>query len=335
MVPTPPPPAFPSSFRKNRFWLVAAFWPLVGFVTAAVTLRGCMTAHHRPSGYNEVTFDVSPDGRTLVFTGVGEGERDLYLFDLESKRVTPLTSSRDYEIGPVFSPDGERVAFTRGTPGVRADQLCVIDLSTREVFQVTDADENVTSPVFLPDGKRVLCTVETEYRWGGLAPSWGEGGELRVVDLQTRKQTLFQTPATPVFQPRVTRDGKWMGWIDEGAHVTPMSAQAETEVLPEATALALGADGTQIAFIEGGEGSNYNISIDNRAENSRQRIYGSRTPIFHPVFSPDGKHVYFVAERWRKDRMGDLPKRLMRVTIANGQVEEIVSSTRLERPLGR
>jgi Tol biopolymer transport system component len=294
-----------------------------------------MTVHHRPSGYDDVTFDVSPNGRTLVFTGAGQGERDLYLFDLESKRVTPLTSSRDYEVCPVFSPDGERLAFTRGTPGVRADQLCVMDLSTREVVQVTDADENVSSPVFLPDGKRVLCTVETEYRWGGLAPSWNEGGELRIIDLQTGKQTPVQTPAAPVFRPRVTRDGKWIGWIDKGAHIAPMSAPTEAEVLQGATALALGADGTNIAFSEGGGGSNYTISIDDKAGNTRQRIYSSRSPIFHTVFSPDGKHLYFVAERWRKDRMDDPAKRVMRTTIANGQVEEIIPSTRLENPLGR
>ena len=104
----------------------------------------------------------SPDGRSLVFSGLKGGQSDLYLLDLATSGITQLTNDRYSDIQPTFSPDGRSVAFAsdRG-PATSFDsltfsplQLAVLDMSTREV-RVVQAfpDAKNINPQFSPDGQ--------------------------------------------------------------------------------------------------------------------------------------------------------------------------------------
>jgi Tol biopolymer transport system component len=53
---------------------------------------------------------LSPDGRRLVFSGLRDGERRLYVRELDARDAVVLPGS-DSGSDPVFSPDGEWVAF--------------------------------------------------------------------------------------------------------------------------------------------------------------------------------------------------------------------------------
>jgi Tol biopolymer transport system component len=53
---------------------------------------------------------ISPDGKRLVYVGVDEGIRRLYVRDLQSLEVTALPGSEGAE-GPFFSPDGQQIGF--------------------------------------------------------------------------------------------------------------------------------------------------------------------------------------------------------------------------------
>jgi serine/threonine-protein kinase len=53
---------------------------------------------------------LSPDGRLLVYVGVQNGTRRLYLRDLNRFEPTPIAGTEGAE-GPFFSPDGEWVGF--------------------------------------------------------------------------------------------------------------------------------------------------------------------------------------------------------------------------------
>jgi serine/threonine-protein kinase len=54
--------------------------------------------------------DISPDGRFLVFSGLVEGNRRLYLRELGSAEATPIAESVN-ALNPFFSPDGRWIAF--------------------------------------------------------------------------------------------------------------------------------------------------------------------------------------------------------------------------------
>ena len=53
---------------------------------------------------------VSPDGRTIVYTGLKDGDRHLYVRSLEELEATPLRGT-ERGVSPFFSPDGQWVGF--------------------------------------------------------------------------------------------------------------------------------------------------------------------------------------------------------------------------------
>lgn len=54
----------------------------------------------------------SPDGKTIIVSGLVEGQTDLYAYELKSKRVKQLTDDIYSEIQPNFSDDGTRLVFS-------------------------------------------------------------------------------------------------------------------------------------------------------------------------------------------------------------------------------
>jgi serine/threonine-protein kinase len=66
------------------------------------------------SDYLQAPGSFSPDGATLAFTEwhPENGNSDILLLDLRSRRVTPFLNSRADECLPVFSPDGRWIAYS-------------------------------------------------------------------------------------------------------------------------------------------------------------------------------------------------------------------------------
>src|ERR1700744_6213146 len=54
----------------------------------------------------------SPDGNSIVFQGLSEGQGDLYLYNFTSKQVTQLTNDKYSDYQPSFSRDGKKIIFS-------------------------------------------------------------------------------------------------------------------------------------------------------------------------------------------------------------------------------
>jgi Tol biopolymer transport system component len=80
----------------------------------------------QPSNWGN--FDLSPDGRHLVTSRGETGSGDIWSIDLERGVQTRLTFDDGSDGSPVWSPDGQRIAFTRvfGTRGARFECQAVV-----------------------------------------------------------------------------------------------------------------------------------------------------------------------------------------------------------------
>lgn len=94
--------------------------------------------------------DYSPDGRRLLYFTDEPLERDLFIRDVETGKVTTLTSTPDFEeTSGRWAPDGRRVTFVgqEKTEGSESD-IWILDTETGERRNVTNSP---TSGEFHPD----------------------------------------------------------------------------------------------------------------------------------------------------------------------------------------
>jgi Tol biopolymer transport system component len=133
------------------------------FVIASLALLlGCPGAEFVDVEHNNVCIDLSPDGKTLVFSSA---DGDLYLFDISKSTVTRLTDSDRTESYPSFSPDGKRVAFAATEKDSAPSRIFVIDLDGLSIVEVTMSNEQSDIlPRFTPDGERIVFARSYRHR---------------------------------------------------------------------------------------------------------------------------------------------------------------------------
>lgn len=122
---------------------------------------------------NGAIFDVdwSPDGNTLAISGSHNGVSDLFLYDLTTQRITPLTNDRRAALQPAWSPDGRTLAYMsdRGTPhgeddlSPRSMRIVLHDIASEE-NRVLDIfpDGGQYNPRFAPDGSALYVVADPD-----------------------------------------------------------------------------------------------------------------------------------------------------------------------------
>ncbi len=86
-------------------------------------------------GGSQYEASFGPDDASLAFINLsGEGQYSLYMQKPDQLQPAKLISSRDEYSSPVWSPDGESIAFIQ--LGDKASELVLIDVSTGKLTQV-------------------------------------------------------------------------------------------------------------------------------------------------------------------------------------------------------
>jgi len=98
---------------------------------------------------------VSPDGKSVLLSGIKEGERDIYLLSLEDESLKNLTQDSFFDFTPIWSPDGSFIIFSTDLDG--AKKLFKLDPDDPDSrVQLTFGKSSEVHPAFTLDGKRVL-----------------------------------------------------------------------------------------------------------------------------------------------------------------------------------
>jgi TolB protein len=117
---------------------------------------------------------LSPDGRTIVFTSLRDGDLEIYTMQVDGSNLRRLTRTLGYDGGPFFSPDGKQIVYRAWHPATARDSSDYLDLLGRNLVRpgrmeiwIMDSDgsnkRQVTrlgganfAPFFHPDGRRIL-----------------------------------------------------------------------------------------------------------------------------------------------------------------------------------
>ncbi len=117
---------------------------------------------------------LSPDGNTIVFTSLRDGDLDIYTIRVDGTHHTRLTNTLGYDGGPFFSPDGKQIVYRAWHPRTATDSadyraliahnlvqpvrmdIWVMDADGSHQRRVTDLGGASFAPFFHPDGKRII-----------------------------------------------------------------------------------------------------------------------------------------------------------------------------------
>lgn len=98
---------------------------------------------------------ISPDNKTVIFTGWRNGKYDIYAADVNTMEETQLTDTPFLDDGSEYSPDGEYIYFNSNRTG--AMQLWRMRADGSEQTQLTfDENFNDWFPHISPDGEWIL-----------------------------------------------------------------------------------------------------------------------------------------------------------------------------------
>lgn len=146
--------------------------------------------------------DVSPDGRTIAFTLLG----DIYSMPIAGGTPRRIAEGLAWEVQPRFSPDGTRIAFTSDRGG--GDNIWTMNADGSNKQQVTKEEFRLLNqPSWSPDGKYIAAKKHfTTGRSLGTGEVWlyhasGGGGVLLV---KRASEQLQKELGEPTFAP----DGK-------------------------------------------------------------------------------------------------------------------------------
>ena len=131
-----------------------------------------------------------PDGKSIALTLSKSGNKDIYLYDFESKPI-PLTTNIAIDTEASFSPDGSKIAFTSNRTG--QVQVYIKNLKSAKISRATFEGRYNAKPVFSPDGKdlALIHRVGKDYR-------------LALLDIASRDLTVMtqnKSDESPYFSP--------------------------------------------------------------------------------------------------------------------------------------
>ena len=152
--------------------------------------------------------DVSPDGRTLAFSLLG----DLYLLPIEGGSARRITSGPAWDVQPRFSPDGKELAFTSDRGG--GNNLWRIGTDGSHPVQVTKEDFRLlNNPAWTPDGQYLIGRKHfTSERSLGAGELWmyHVAGGTAGIQLTTKKNDQQD-----LGEPAVSPDGRYVYFSED------------------------------------------------------------------------------------------------------------------------
>jgi TolB protein len=135
----------------------------------------------------------------LAYAERGERSDDLYVMRVAGGERVRLTSDETRKGEPVFSPDGERIAFARKAAGNPEEEVCTIAALGGEIAPVTAG----TMPAWSADGTRLAFILRKPGAAEELAISGLNGAEARTI---LAGDAIYPFLGKPSWSP----DGKWI-----------------------------------------------------------------------------------------------------------------------------
>jgi dipeptidyl aminopeptidase/acylaminoacyl peptidase len=239
-------------------------------------------------------FDVSPDGRTIVFMWNIGGQWELYTMPVAGGAAQQITSGADSKMLPRFSPDGTKIAFLQDHNGDENFDVYVFDVAAnRATNLMPDTSEGLNEWLrWSPAGQELYYTSNREKNFAAFAVSARDGAIRRVSHHDYSDVLVEPSP-----------NGKWLAvqaMIDAqnmGIFLVPTEGGPEIQLGAEQHLADAGQpwwspDSRQVAFCSDKRGMS-DIGLYDLATRSIEWITNPDCEYYSPVWSPRGDRIAY------------------------------------------
>ena len=205
---------------------------------------------------------VSPDAKKLLFVSDRNGNREIYITDLEwldgytqwrGNNLRNLTSSNENDWTPVYSPTENKVAFSTYFPEDDNYDIFIMNDDGTNKENLTNTSTYEKFPQFSPDGSFLIYQ------------GWHKG-----------KMEIFFLGLLDKNNINITRNVKSNDILSHGNSFSP--------------------DGQSIVFTSERDG-NRNIYLMKISGSEVDQLTFHESDDYEPTFSPNGKSIIFTSER--------------------------------------
>jgi eukaryotic-like serine/threonine-protein kinase len=240
---------------------------------------------------------LSSDGVSLLITTERGARDELWVYNLEKQTFSKL--SVDHGSNGVWSPDGKRIAYLRGTPDAPLSTIVIQAVGDIRVEEIYSHDEGIPYLSWSPDGRRIAFSKwksgksdvwvysfesdevkqVTSHETGNSFPTWSPDGKYITYSAEvTGTRTIWMIPSEGGTPVQLT--------FGEVEHSHPQWSPVDPDIILFLT------EHKNICLLQVSTGEIKQLT----------NIRDAGVTIDYPTWSSDGKKVYFSLDR----KVGDI-----------------------------
>ena len=249
----------------------------------------------------------------IAFTSVRDGNAEIYLLDVERNFLRNMTHNRFADNRPVWSPDGEQLAYITWKNG---NKLVMVDKDGNNPHYALNNVYSASTFDFSPDGSHLAMV--------GIYNQTGRIG-LYILDIVGDEPQVVSQAAANEFNPNWSPDGSRLAYLKQQngtsyIYIVDLASGERERLFDEAVWMdtpVWSPDGKQLAFslIRRGNSEIYVMEMATRTMRNATNHIGWDD---QPDWSPDGNRLMFVS-----NRNGD--SNLFILDLASGHVQQITA----------
>ena len=210
--------------------------------------------------------DLSPDGRTLLYSSNASGVAHLYISQAKhGSKPRQITHGNDPVMFGFLSPSGDQVLYLRDRDGNELHHLLLTSKHGTKTKQITRNPCRTWDACWNPNSKEIARSYTTQKSCG-----------IEVFNLKTSENLVLKEQEAPLFNASYSHDGKWIACTEYGGGKDPKNMQVtivkrndpkdvihykfkdgSKETLP-----SWSPDGKKLAFVSDSKGKNQVVIQD-------------------------------------------------------------------------
>ncbi|WP_038267099.1 alpha/beta hydrolase family protein [Zhouia amylolytica] len=271
---------------------------------------------------------ISPDGKTIVYQRIGfdimqdRSFGNLWILNIDGTGHTKLTSRETSESTPRWSPDGEKIAFVSSSD--EGAEIYIYWIKTGQFAKISQLEKSPSSISWSPDGEWIAFSMNIAEKAPVIAkmPSKPEGAKWS---------------EAPRITDRLKHEADGRGYIKPGYNhifLLPADGGSARQLTHgnynHSGNISWSPDGKLIYF-SGNRNDDWEYDFRNseiysvHTETTEIKSLTSRKgPDYHPVASPDGKHIAYISN---DDKIQAYQNRTLHIMGADGSNKKELTAT--------